>query len=363
MQGYRRAFVITGFVLLGLGSNLAWQYPRPQALDRTLRHPQAVLADMATLERNHIRCRPNENWTDLLVEAADREQAEQALQTSVVAAAPVSPQESWTTPPALLADLVRLPGVKSANVVIHEGREAVVILAMQHGAFAGDRGLLQQAIQTVQFYQPKISPENIKLMDGRGSDLNHATIPFQPNIAHPLQAEVQAQLDGLLGPRRALFFCRVQRGKERKIHLQPALYLRNGPDQQRLAAEQLVTQTLQKWVDAQNALLKTDQHWQVQSILYPYLGEGPRRRDRRSWQLDRLDGITLDAGETREWTLAQRTLPLDESRALQWGLTAPPPTPGQLALGLVALGPALFGWCLAVPWLLRRHQLAASPPG
>jgi hypothetical protein len=363
MQGYRRAFVITGFVLLGLGSNLAWQYPRPQALGRTLSHPQAVLAEMATLESNHIRCRPNQDWTDLLVEGADREQAEQALKMAVVAAAPVGPQEGWTTPPALLADLARLPGVKTANVVIHDGREAVVMLAMQHGAFAGDPGLLQQAIQTVQFYQPKIRTENIKLMDGKGSDLNHATIPFQPPIAHPLQADVQAQLDGLLGPRRALFFCRVQRGKERNIHLQPSLYLRSGPEEQRLAAEQLVTQTLQKWVDAQNALLKTDQHWQVQNTLYPYLGEGSRRKNRRSWQLDRVNGITLDAAETREWTLAQRTLPLEESQALQWGLTAPPPTPGQLALGLVALGPALFGWCLAVPWLLRRHQLAASPPG
>ena len=48
MQGFRAALVITGFVVLGLGSNLAWHYPRPVPLGLH-RSPSQLLPESAAL--------------------------------------------------------------------------------------------------------------------------------------------------------------------------------------------------------------------------------------------------------------------------------------------------------------------------
>ncbi len=359
MHRFRSAFVITGFVILGLGSNLAWHYPRPEAVGAKIDSPQQLLSDGATLESNQIRCRPNADWSDLLVERADQERAATALKDHTVVDAP-KPVESWQTPPALLADLAHLPGVKEANVVVRGRSEAIVMLSMQHGALAADPDLLGGAVQTLQSYEPKIRAENIKLLDGNGADLNYAPISFQSGPPLPVQEQVQVQLDGLLGPRQALFFCRLKRTQDSKIRLQSELYLRAVSEEQRKAAQELVDPALQNWLDAQNAMLKTDQNWQVKDLLSAHLANTSRRQLQRYWQIDRDRGLTLEPCEVKDWTLVQRTLPLEEMQFLRWSLTAPPATPGQLALGLAALAPALFGWCLAVTWLLRRHQLSKS---
>lgn len=360
MQGFRRAFVITGFVILGLGSNLAWHYPRPETLGMSPTSPKSLMVLLDTLQTNLIRCRPNADWSELLVEASDREKALEAVKQVTLPNLP-EVSEAWQTPPALLADLAHLPGVKEANVVIHNHQEAVVMLSMQHGAFAGDRDLMGRAVQAVQAYQSDIRAENVKLMDSKGADLNYAAPNFGAGSTHPLQTGVQSQLDGLLGARHALFFCRLRRGQAQKITLQSVLYLRTGPEDRSKAAQELVDKAMQQWVDAQNALLKTDEAWRVQPAVYPYLGENNYRKIQRNWRQDRDNGLTLEKSEVKDWTLVQRTLPLDEMKALQWSLTSPPPTPGQLILGLSVLAPTVFGWCLLLPWLLRRHQLSSSP--
>ncbi|MBX3170168.1 MAG: hypothetical protein KF760_22375 [Candidatus Eremiobacteraeota bacterium] len=359
MQGFRRAFVLTGFVILGLGSNLAWHYPRPELLGLNSTSPQGLMAYIETLQNSQIRCRPNMDWSQLLVEASDKERALETLKTAAPPA-PAATPEAWSTPPDLLAELAHLPGVKEANVVLHEGREAVVMLSMQHGAFAGDRILQRQAVQTVQAYKPTIKAENVKLLDGKGADLNYSAINFPSGKVHPLQIGVQSQLDGLLGPHRALFLCRLQRSKARRITLQSVLYLKESPEEPAKAAQELAGKALQNWVDEQNVRLSTDKAWQVQAEIYPYLEDSSYRRNQRNWRQDRESELILDPVEVKEWTLVQRTLPLEERKVLEWGLTSPPPTPGQLALGLTALAPALFGWCLLLPWLLRRHQLSSS---
>lgn len=362
MQGFRRAVVITGFVILGLGSNLAWHYPRPEALGLKLDSPASLMSASLALQSAGMRCRPNPDWTDLLVESSDQQKSREILKDRPPTPNPfpVRHPAEWRTPPDLLADLAHLPGVKEANVVLRDGREAVVVLSMQRGAFAGERSFMRQAVATVQAYKPTIRDEDIKLMDGTGADLNYSALNFASGSTHPLQTRLQTQLDGLLGPRRALFFCRLQRGKQQKITLQSVLYLQSGPEEQSQAAQELVDKGLQKWLDEQNALLKTDKAWQVQPLVYPYLGENSSRKIQRNWRQDRENGLTLEKGEVKEWTLVQRTLTADETRVLQWGLNSPPSTPGQLALGLGVLAPAVFGWCLIVPWLWRRHQLSSS---
>ncbi len=362
MQGFRRAFVITGFIILGLGSHQAWQYPRPEALGLKLDSPQALMASSESVQAAGVRCRPNSDWTDLLVESSENEKAREALQGYHQSPGPssVGRPQIWQTPPALLADLAHLPGVQQANVVVHNSHEAVVMLSMQHGAFAGDRDLMSQVVQVVQSHQPALRAENVKILDSRGADLNYAAPNFASGSAHPLQTSIQSQLDGLLGPRQSLFFCRLRRGQAQKIHLQSVLYLQACPEEQAKAAQELTEKATLKWVEEQNARLKTDQAAQVQTEIYPYLGENSYRKIQRSWRQDRENGLTLEKGEVKEWTLVQRTMPLDELKALQWGLTSPPPTPGQLFLGLSALAPALFGWCLLVPWLVRRHRLSSA---
>ena len=360
MQGFRRAFVITGFVVLGLGSNLAWHYPRPEALGMKLESPQSLMACSQAIESAGVRCRPNADWSDLLVESSEVERA-QAVRKSDQGSQAASPlPQKWETPPDLLADLARLPGVKEANVIIQNGHQAVVMLSMQHGAFAGDRKLLEQATGLVQAYRPEITADSVKLMDGKGADLNYSPLISYPGKVHPLQPAVQSRLDGLLGPHQALFFCRLQRAKEQKIHLQSMLYLQAMPADQVKVAQELVDQALQSWVDEQNACLKTQAAWQVQAVVYPYLGEGSYRAIQRNWRQDRNNGLTADKVEVKPWNFVQRTLPREQMQVLRWGLISPSPTPGQLALGLSALAPALFGWCLLVPWLWRRHQLSPS---
>lgn len=359
MHRFRSAFVITGFVILGLGSNLAWHYPRPEALGLKTDSPQQLVRDAATLESSLIRCRPNADWTDLLVERSDLERASKALEGRTPMNAP-QPAQTWQTPPALLADLAHLPGVREANVVLRDGQEALVMLSMQKGAFAGEGELLTSAVETVQSYQPKIKAENVKLLDDKGADLNYTGIPALTGPPLPWQANLQQRLDSLLGARRSVFLCRLQRGKESRLTVRSVLYLRAATDEQQKAAQELVSKAEQKWVDDQNALLKTDRSWLVKDLISAQLGEWSRRQFVSSWQADRLNGLTLEPCEYREMSLVQQTLALDEMQMLRWSLTAPPPTPGQLALGLTALAPALFGWCLAVPWLLRRHQLSKS---
>lgn len=359
MQGFRRAFVITGFVILGLGSNLAWHYPRPGNLELKLDSPQRLMASSQALQSAGLRCRPNPDWSDLLVESADQARAKEILKDFYPN--PITTGLShWQTPPALLAELARLPGVKEANVVLRNQQEAVVMLSMRHGAYAGDRNLMNQAVQTVQAYQPGIQADNVKLLDDKGSDLNFSAISFDCFKVPPVQTAIQSQLDGLRGRRRSLFLCRLQRGQGQKITLQTVLYLQAGPEEEAKAAQEMVDKALQKWLDDRNARLKTDKAWQVQAEVYPYLREANSRKLQRNWQLDRDNGLTLEKGEVKEWTLVQRTLPQEEIKVLQWGLTSPPPTPGQLALGLGALAPVLFGWCLLLPWLWQRHQLSSS---
>lgn len=359
MQGFRRAFVITGLVILGLGSNLAWHYPRPEALGLKLTSPPAVMASTQTLQAAGVRCHASPDWSDLVVESVDREQAQEALKN--VPQLPHPPRaQKWETPPALLADLAQLAGVKEANVVIQDGRQAVVMLSMQHGAFAGDRQLMQQALGTVRSHRPSIKAENIKLLDGKGADLNYSSISYSSGKVHPLQRELQSQLDALLGERQALFFCHLKCAQGQKIHLLSVLYLQTLTDEESKAAQELVAKSLRDWLEKQNKLLKTDAAWQVQAVIYPLLGETSYATIQRNWTLDRDNGLFLDQAEIKDWTFTQRTLPLEEVKALQWGLTCPPPTPGQLALGLTALAPALFGWCLLLPWLWRRHQLSPS---
>ena len=359
MQGFHRAFVITGFVILGLGSNLAWHYPRPEALGLKLTSPQAVMTSSQALQSAGIRCHPNADWSDLVAEAAQREQALEALKVVQLSSNP-SHLQKWETPPALLADLAHLPGVKEANVVIQNDCQAVVMLSMQHGAFAGERQLMRQAVDTVRGHVPNLKAENIKLLDGKGADLNYTPIDYHSGKVHPLQRNLQAQLDAYLGERQALVLCQLKRAQQQKIHLQSTLYLQAMPEELSKAAQGLVDMVQQKWLDEENKCLKTDAAWQVQAVVYPFLGETSYRAIQRNWPLDRDNGLFLDKTEVKEWSLTQRTMPLEEMKALQWGLTCPPPTPAQLALGLSALAPALFGWCLLVPWLWRRHQLSPS---
>jgi hypothetical protein len=351
MQGFRAALVITGFVLLGVGSNLAWHYPRPVALGLQ-RAPSQLLAESALLNAANIRCRPNPDWSDLLVESEQLVQARQVLQGQTP---PESDQVSMTTPPDLLAELGRLPGVKESNVWIRNEHEAVVTLAMRHGAFAADPLLLQRVVDCVGRARPDLDPDNIKVLDERGSDLNYSSPVESAQLQLSLQKALQLTADATVGPKQALVCCHLSRSQDFRIHLRASLLLSNQANQQKGGElGRQITQSLQKWTDSLNTDLQGKNDWRAEALIYTNLGEtGDGRR-----ALDREHGVILDELEVKDWPLSQRTLSQDYTKMARWGLTAPVPTPWQLSLGLIALGPAIFGWCLLLPRLISRHRLA-----
>lgn len=356
MQGFRAALVITGFVVLGLGSNLAWHYPRPVPLG--LHNPSyQLLTDSARLEEVNIRCRPNADWSDLLVESKQAAQAQQTLIGNITL---VSDRGKFVTPPDLLADLGRLPGVKESNVWIRDDHEAVVTLSVRHGAFAADPHLMKQVVECVQSARPVLDANNIKILDDRGSDLNYS----QPKeyAARPLkfQTELQQVADNWAGPKQALVFCHLYRSQDFRIHLQSSLLLAHtaADRQNQLKAE--LNRRMEKWTATLNKDLQGENYWQAEPVIYPNLGETDYRARRDRMPLDREHGVSLDELEVKEWTLRQRPLPQEYVKMAVWGLTAPVPTPWQLGLGLTALAPAIFAWCLLVPWLVGRHRLGQS---
>ena len=331
MQGFRSAFVITGFVVLAMGSSLAWKYPRPQPLWGNAHSINQVMAKAQTLETLGIRCHPNQDWSDLLVDASERAKAHETFKGDEPAEA-APDLRPWQTPPALLADLARLPGVKEAQVVVHEGREAVVMLSMTHGAYAGERALLLQVEELVRATCPKVQAKNIKILDQRGSDLNYVAPSFAGARSCPLQIELQAQLDSMLGPRQGLVFVHQGRAADTRDHLQVGLYLVAMEESKSKAVLESLQKSLVDNLEMQNKARETRNRYNYRPIL-------------------------LDPVQVQEWTLSQRTADPLEVSVLRWGLTSEPPTVAQLALGLTALAPAVFAWCLLLPTLTGKHRL------
>ena len=265
MQGIRSAFVVTGFVVLGLGSSLAWKYPRPQLLGSESGNVQMVIAKSQSLEQVGIRCRPNEDWTDLLVESSDSEKAREHLKQAQNVGFSATTPLNWQSPPALLADLARLPGVKEAQVVIHEGHEAVVMLSMVHGAYAGDRALLQQVEELVRATCPQVDIQNIKILDNRGSDLTYLAPNFPGARPNELQVELQAQVDAAVGAHQGLVFVHQGRGPDSKVHIQVGLYLITTDQAQILVVQQTLEKFLTERLTKVNEVLK--QQWKSPLIL------------------------------------------------------------------------------------------------
>lgn len=349
--------MITGLVTLALGSNLAWHYPRPTALGHPVT-PSALTEQAEVLQAAGIRCRPNSDWSDLLVESARLGDAQKALQDRTFANGNL---EKMSTPPELLADLGRLPGVKEANVWLHEGHEAVVVLAMKHGVFANEPALIGQVVEKVGSFEPAIEAQNIKVLDQNGVDLTFVA-PREAQGhwgALQLQSELQSVADATLGaPKRAIVSCRFMRTPDVRIHLQASLRLVHCDPQLQEGLTQSLTKRLQERADRLNAILKGREYWLAGGEIYRYLGEGTTRLNQTRLRLDRERGIQLDPLEVKEWTLRERSLGPQEIKMALWGLTPPVPTPWQLGSGLLALAPAIFGWSLLVPWLLSRHRLS-----
>ncbi|MFN8612123.1 MAG: hypothetical protein U0931_31550 [Vulcanimicrobiota bacterium] len=366
MQGFRAALVITGFLTLALGSNLAWHYSRPVPLARQ-GIPAELNEESAVLESIGLRCRPNADWSDLLVESSQLDRARSAFQGRNLTPGQRGKVTKMATPPELLANLGRLPGVKEANIWIREDHEAVVALAMGHGAFAGDPRLLGEVVDSVRAAYPSIETGNIKVLDSGGGDLTYSPSPelqWQAR-ALPFQKDLQSLADSLLGgPKRGLVVCRLLRSPDLRIHLQACLLMVKSEPQQQAEVVQALTQHLQERAKEFTNLLKTRNAWGAQANIYHYLGENDTRSLENRLRVDREKDLIVDEVAVREWTLRERTLSQAEIKMTLWGLTAPQPTPSQLAFGLLALAPSIFSWSLLLPWLVRRHRLgrSASPP-